>query len=56
MKFKLGEIKKRNCCKLFIYGILNEVVSSSENAASDDRMINEFGTKKWLRGVGENWT
>ena len=28
--FKLGEIKQRNCCKLLIYGILNEAVRSSE--------------------------
>jgi hypothetical protein len=45
MQFKLGEIKQRNCCKLFIYGILNEAVRSSEYAASDDRMNNQFGMK-----------
>jgi len=55
MKFKLGEIKQHNCCKLFMYGILNEAVSSSGYTASDDRMIDEFGTKKWWRGVGGNW-
>ena len=37
-----------------MYGTLNEAVSSSEYTASDDRMIDEFGTKKWQHGVGGN--